>query len=133
MNRARRDGALVAGVVVGGAHGHGPVAVAVGGLKDGVGDVRPGPDRARAGAAVGAVGRVRPQHAEDSLHHVAREGQTAKLVIHNFDLRKAVLRVGDAVGQPLHRLDDVVSLADGSGAGASLGGLGSIHRGAIFG
>ena len=49
---------------------------------------------------------------EDGRGHVAREGQAAQLVVHDRDLRKAVLRVGDAVGEALHRLDEVVPLAD---------------------
>lgn len=116
MDRARGDGALGAGVVVGGRHRHDPVAVAVGGLEDGAGDVGPGLDRARAGAVVGAVGRVGPQHVKDGLRHVAREGQAAQLVVHDGDLPEPVLRVGDAVGQALHGLDEVMALADDPGA-----------------
>lgn len=112
VDRARGDGALGAGVVVGGRYRHDPVAVAVGGLEDGAGDVGPGPDGARARAVVGAVGGVHPQHVEDGPGHVAREGQAAQLVVHHRDLREPVVRVGDAVGQALHRLDEVVSLAD---------------------
>ena len=112
MDRARGDGVLGARVVVGGADRHDPVAVAVGGLEDGAGDVGPGPDGAGAGAVVGAVGRVRPQHVEDGLGHVAREGQAAQLVVHDRDLLEPVLGVGYAVGQPLHGLHEVVALAD---------------------
>ena len=67
MDRARGDGAGGIRVVVGGADRHDPVAVAVGGLEDGAGDVGPGPDRAGAGAVVGAVGGAHPQHVEDGL------------------------------------------------------------------
>lgn len=116
MDRARCDGALGAGVVVGGADRHDPVAVAVGGLEDGAGDVRPGLDRAGAGAVIGAVGGVRPQHVEDGGGHVAREGQAAQLVVHDGDLLEPVLGVCDAVGEPLHGLDEVVPLADDPGA-----------------
>ena len=116
MDRARGDGARGAGVVVGGADRHDPVAVAVGGLEDGAGDVGPGPHGAGACAVVGTVGGVRPQHVEDGLGHVAREGQAAQLVVHDGDLREPVLGVGDAVGQALHRLDEVVALADDPGA-----------------
>lgn len=112
VHRARCDGALGAGVVVGGRYRHDPVAVAVGGIEDGAGDVGPGLDGAGAGAVVGSVGGVRPQHMEDGLGHVAREGQAAQLVVHDGDLLQLVLRVGDAVGQPLHGLDEVVALAD---------------------
>ena len=42
MDRARGDGALGDGVVVVGRNRHDPVAVAVGGLEDGAGDVGPG-------------------------------------------------------------------------------------------
>ena len=112
VDRARGDGALGAGVVVGGRYRHDPVAVAVGGLEDGAGDIGPGLDGAGAGAVVGAVGGVRPQHVEDGLGHVAREGQAAQLVVDDRDLRELILRVGDAVGQPLHGLDEVVPLAD---------------------
>lgn len=97
MHRARCDGALCARVVVCGADRDHLVAVAVGGIEDGAGDVRPGPDRAGAGAVVGAVGGVRPQHVEDGPGHVAREGQASQLVVHDRDLREIVLGVGDAV------------------------------------
>ena len=112
VDRARGDGALGARVVVGGRHRHDPVAVAVGGLEDGAGDVRPGLYSPGAGAVVGAVGGVRPQHVEDGLRHVAREGQAAQLVVHDGDLLELVLGVGDAVGERLHGLDEVAALAD---------------------
>ena len=112
VDRARGDGAGGARVVVGGRYRHDPVAVAVGGLEDGAGDVGPGLDGAGTGAVVGAVGGAAPQHVEDCLRHVAREGQAAQLVVHDRDLRELILRVGDAVGEPLHRLDEVVPLAD---------------------
>ena len=53
---------------------------------------------------------------EDGLGHVAREGQASQLVVHDRDLRELVLGVGDAVGERLHGLDEVVSLADDPGA-----------------
>lgn len=112
MDRTRGDWPLDAGVVVGGADRDHLIPVAVGSLEDGAGDVGPGPDRTGAGAVIGAVGGVRPQHVEDGLGHVAREGQAAQLVVHDGDLREFVLGVGDAVGQALHRLDEVVPLAD---------------------
>ena len=99
-------------VVVRGRHRRDPVAVAVGGLEDGAGDVGPGPDGAGSGAVVGAVGGVRAQHVEDGLGHVAREGQAPQLVVDHGDLLEPVLGVGDAVGQPLHGLHEVVALAD---------------------
>ena len=116
VDRARGDGARGAGVVVGGRHRHDPVAVAVGGLEDGAGNVGPALHGARAGAVVGAVGGLRVQDVEDGLGHVAREGQAAQLVVHDRDLREPVLGVGDAVGERLHRLDEVVALADDPGA-----------------
>ncbi len=116
VDRARGHGALGAGVVVGGRYRHDPDAVAVGGLEDDAGDVRPGPDGTGAGAAVGAVGGLALQHVEDGGGHVAREGQAAQLVVHHGDLVQLVVRVGDAVGQPLHGLDEVVPLADDPGA-----------------
>ena len=117
MDRARGDGTLGAGVVVGGRYRHDLLAVAVGGLEDGAGDVGPGLHGAGARAVVGAVGSLRVQNVEDGLGHVAREGQAAQLVVHDRDLREPVLGVGDAVGQPLHRLDEVVALAyDPAGA-----------------
>ena len=97
VDRARGDGALGARVVVGGRYRHDPVPVAVGGLEDGAGDVRPGPDGAGAGAVVGAVGGLRVQHVEDGGGHVAREGQAAQLVVHDRDLHELVLGVGYAV------------------------------------
>ena len=112
VDRARGDGTGGVRVVVGGADRHDPVAVAVGGLEDGAGDVRPALHGAGARAVVGPVGGVRPQHVEDGPGHVAREGQAAQLVVDDRDLREPVLRVGDAVGQALHRLDEVVALAD---------------------
>jgi len=112
VDRARCDGTGGAGVVVGGRHRHDLPAVAVGGVEDGAGDVGPGLHGAGAGAVVGAIGGVRPQHVEDGGSHVAREGQAAQLVVHDGDLREPVLGVGDAVGQALHRLDEVATLAD---------------------
>lgn len=112
VDRARGDGADGAGVVVGSADRHDLLPVAVGCLEDGAGDVRPGLDRTGAGAVIGAVGGVRPQHVEDGGGHVAREGQAAQLVVDDRDLREFVVGVGDAVGQPPHGLDEVVALAD---------------------
>ena len=133
MDRARGDGAGGAGVVVGGADRHDLLPVAVGGLEDGARDVRPGPDRTRAGAVVGAVGGAAPQHVEDCLRHVAREGQASQLVVHDGDLVQLVVRVGDAVGERLHRLDEVVPLADDPGAAhdvvAGAAGHGNVARG----
>ena len=57
-----------------------------------------------AGAVVGAVGGLVPQHVEDGLGHVAREGEAAQLVVHDGDLVQLVLGVGDAVGERLHGL-----------------------------
>ena len=54
MNQARGDGAAGAGVVVGDADRHDLLAVAVGGLEDGVGNVRPGTDGSGAGVIIGA-------------------------------------------------------------------------------
>lgn len=116
MDRARGDGALGLGVVVGGRYRHDLLPVAVGCLEDGAGDVRPALHGAGAGAIVGTVGGLRVQHVEDGPRHVAREGQAAQLVVHDRDLREPVLGVGDAVGQPLHGLDEVVALADDPGA-----------------
>ena len=116
VDRARGDGADGAGVVVGSADRHDLLPVAVGCLEDGAGDVRPGLDRTGAGAVIGAVGGVRPQHVEDGGGHVAREGQASQLVVHDGDLREPVLGVGHAVGQPLHGLHEVVALADDPGA-----------------
>ena len=116
MDRARGDGAGGICEVVSGADRHDPVAVAVGGLEDGAGDVRPALHGTGAGAVVGAVGRVRAQHVEDGLGHVAREGQASQLVVHDGDLLQIVVRVGNAVGQPLHGLDEVAALADDPGA-----------------
>ncbi len=116
VDRARGDGPLGAGVVVGGADRDHLVPVAVGGLEDGAGDVGPGLDGAGAGAVVGAVGGARPQHVEDSPGHVACEGQAAQLVVHDGYLRELILGVGDAIGEPLHGLDEVVPLADDPGA-----------------
>lgn len=59
---------------------------------------------------------MRPQHVEDGSRHVAREGQASQLVVHDGDLRELILGVGYAVGEALHRLDEVVSLADDPGA-----------------
>lgn len=53
---------------------------------------------------------------EDGSRHVAREGQASQLVVHDGDLRELILGVGYAVGEALHRLDEVVSLADDPGA-----------------
>ena len=112
VDRARGDGAGGARVVVGSRYRHDPVAVAVGCLEDGAGDVRPALHGTGAGAVVGAVGGVRPQHVEDGLGHVAREGQAAQLVVHDRNLLEPAFGVGDAVGQPLHGLHEVAALAD---------------------
>ncbi len=53
---------------------------------------------------------------EDGSRHVAREGQASQLVVHDGDLRELILGVGYAVGEALHRLDEVVPLADDPGA-----------------
>ena len=116
MDRARGDGAGGVRVVVGGAHWHDLLPVAVGGPEDGTGDVRPGLHGSRAGAVIGAVGGVRAQHVEDRLGHVSREGQASQLIVHDGDPLQLVLGVGDAVGEGLHRLDEVVPLADDPGA-----------------
>ena len=116
VDRARGDGAGGICVEVGGAHRHDPLAVAVGGLEDGAGDVGPAPHGPGTGAVIRAVGGVRPQHVEDGLGHVAREGQAAELVVDHGDFLQLVLGVGDAVGKALHGLDEVVSLADDPGA-----------------
>lgn len=116
MDRARCDGALGVRVVVGGRNRNYLLPIAVGGLEDGAGDVGPGLHGTGAGAVVGAVGRMGPQHVEDGSRHVAREGQAAQLVVDDRDLREPVLGVGDAVGQPPHGLDEVVPLADDPGA-----------------
>lgn len=116
VDRARGYGAGGARVVVGSADRYDLLAVAVGGLEDGAGDVRPALHGAGAGAVVGAVGGVRPQHVEDGLGHVAREGQAAQLVVHDRDLLEPVLGVGYAVGERLHGLDEVAALADDPGA-----------------
>ena len=112
VDRARGDGTLGARVIVGSADRHDLLAVAVGSIEDGSGDVGPALDGARAGAVIGAEGGMRPQHVEDGLRHVAREGQAAQLVVDHGDLVQLVLGVGDAVGQALHGLDEVVALAD---------------------
>ena len=116
MDRARGYRPLGARVIVVGANGDHFIAVAVGGLEDGAGDVGPGLHRAGAGAVIGAVGGVRPQHVEDGGGHVAREGQAAQLVVDDGDLREPVLGVGDAVGEAPHGLHEVVPLADDPGA-----------------
>lgn len=97
MDRARGDGALGARVVVGGRYRHDLLAVAVGGLEDGAGDIGPGLDGAGARAVVGAVGGLHIKHVEDGLGHVARKGQAAQLVVDHGDLLEFVLGVGDAV------------------------------------
>lgn len=116
MGRARGDGALGAGVVVVGADRDHFLPVAVGGLEDGAGDVRPGLHGAGAGAVIGSVGGFRIQHVEDGGGHVAREGQAPQLVVDHGDLVQLIVQVGDAVGQALHGLDEVVPLADDPGA-----------------
>ena len=116
VDRARGDRAGSARVVVGGRNRHDPLPVAVGGIEDGARDVRPAPHGAGAGAVVGAVGGVRPQHVEDGLGHVAREGQAAQLVVNDGDLLQGVVRGGAAVREHAHGLDEVVPLADDPGA-----------------
>ena len=112
VDRALGDGAGGICVVVGGADRDHLVPVAVGGIEDGAGDVGPALHGAGARAVVGSIGGVRDKHVEDGLGHVAREGQAAQLVVDHGDPRELVVRVGDAVGQALHGLDEVVALAD---------------------
>ena len=116
VDRARGDGAGCTRVVVGGADRDHLLAVAVGGLEHGAGDVGPGLDCTRSGAVIGAVGGVRAQHVEDGSRHVAGEGQAAQLVVDDRDLIQLVLGVGDAVRQALHGLDEVATFADDPGA-----------------
>ena len=58
---------------------------------------------------------MRPQHVEDGRGHVAREGQATQLVVHDADLFQLVLWIGGAVGEPPHRLHEVVAIADDPG------------------
>lgn len=61
VDRARCDGARGVRVVVGGRNRHDLLAVAVGGLEDGAGDIGPALDGAGAGAVVGCRrGRASP-------------------------------------------------------------------------
>lgn len=60
VDRARCDGTRGVRVVVGGRHRHDLHAVAVGGLEDSAGDVRPALHGARTGAAVDAIGGACP-------------------------------------------------------------------------
>ena len=94
MDRGRGNGTAGASVVVGDANRHDLLAVAVGGLEDGAGDVRPEHDGSGAGAIVGVAWDKRPQHVEDGLVHIAREGQSAQLVVNDCDLRRVTLEVG---------------------------------------
>lgn len=132
MDRARCDGTLGARVVVGGADRHDLVPVAVGGLEDGAGDVRPGLHGAGAGAVIGAVGGVRPQHVEDGLRYVAREGQATELVVHDGDLIQRIIRVGAAVGERRHGAHEVLAFTDDP-AGAHDVMLGAIRHGDVAG
>ena len=94
MNRARGDGAAGAGVVVGDADRYDLHAVAVASLEDGAGNVRPGPDGSGAGTIVGTECGMRPQHVGDGLVHITCEGQSAQLVVHDRNQRKAALEDG---------------------------------------
>lgn len=60
VDRTRCDGARGVRVVVGGRHLHDLLAVVVGDLEDGAGDVRPALHGARTGAVVDAVGGACP-------------------------------------------------------------------------
>ena len=53
---------------------------------------------------------------EDTLRHVAREGQASQLVVDHGDLFQLIVGVGTAIGKHRHCLDEVVSLADDPGA-----------------
>lgn len=121
MDRPRGDGALGAGVVLGGRDGDDALAVAVGQVEHAGGYLRPGLDGAGPGKVVGAVRRGRArldvaltvaEQPEDALGHVAGEGEPSVLVVHDGDLLEGVLRVGHAVGEGPHRLDEVAALAD---------------------
>lgn len=102
MDRERGDRTAGASVIVDDVNRHDILAIAVGGLEDDEGDVRPGPDGSGAGAIVGAAWGKRPQHVEDGLIHIAREGQSAQLVVHDCDLRKVTLEVGFKKPKRLH-------------------------------
>ena len=112
VGRSRGDRARGVGKVVRSRDGNDPVAVAVGGVEDGAGDIRPALNGTRAGAVVGSVGGLVLQDVEDGRGHVAREGETSQLVVHHGDSLEPVLRVGHTVGEPLHGLDEVAPLAD---------------------
>ena len=112
MGRARGDRARGVGKVVRSRDGNDPVAVAVGGVEDGAGDIRPALNGTRAGAVIGSVGGLVLQDMEDGRGHVAREGETSQLVVHHGNPLEPVLRVGHTVGEPLHGLDEVATLAD---------------------
>lgn len=53
---------------------------------------------------------------EDTLSHIASEGQSAQLVIDHGDLFQLIVGVGTAIGKHRHGLDEVVPLADDPGA-----------------
>lgn len=53
---------------------------------------------------------------QDALRHLVGEGEAAELVVDHGDLLEDVGRVGDAVGERPHRLDEVLPVADDPGA-----------------
>lgn len=119
--RARGDGALGRGVVLGGGDRDDRVAVAVGEVEDAGGDPRPGLHRAGAGEVVGPVRRGGArlhvavpvaEEVQDPLRHLVGEGEPAELVVDHGDLLEGVGRVGDAVGERPHRPDEVAPVAD---------------------
>lgn len=114
--RARGYGALAVCVVLCSADGRDGLAVSVGDVEDGAGDVGPAPDGAGARAVVGAIGGAAIEQVEDCRGHVSREGEAAQLVVHNGDAIQRIGRVGHTVAEGAHGPHEVAPVADHPGA-----------------
>ena len=144
MRGARGDGAPGGGVVVGRRDGLHGLPVAVGEVEHAGGDGGPGLHRAGAREVVGAVlgggaglhvAVAVAEQVQDTLGHLVGEGEAAELVVDDGHLLEGVGRVGHAVGERPHRLDEVAAVADdparardvvpgAAGHGKVAGGLG---------
>ena len=125
MRGARGDRSLGGGVVLGGGDGLHGLPVAVGEVEHAGGDPRPGLHRAGAREVVGAVlgggaglhvAVAVAEQVQDALRHLVGEGEAAELVVDDGYAVEGVGRVGDAVGEGFHRLDEVAAVADDPGA-----------------
>lgn len=106
MHWSGRDRPLCARVVLIGTHGLHSIGVTIAQLEDLDSYIGPGDNLSGSGEVVSAIfarsARLEVPFAiteqpEDTLGHVAREGEASKLVIHHRHLSQRVIKVGTAV------------------------------------